>query len=130
MSDLVEREAVLAKKIYMETEEGWSGYTVNADYIEQLPSVTRQTEITLESAIDYLHKIGWMQEHDRILSERQTGEWIEQDNGNMLTYHRYKCSVCGGKRTDKTGDWIQIHDCKWRFCPDCGADMRGANNAL
>ena len=28
-----------------------------------------QPEITLESAIDYLHSIGWMQEHDRTLLE-------------------------------------------------------------
>ena len=41
--DAVSREAVLAKKIYTETEEGWSGYTVNADYIEQLPSVTQKS---------------------------------------------------------------------------------------
>ena len=26
-------------------------------------------EVTLESAIDYLRSIGWLQEHDRILSE-------------------------------------------------------------
>lgn len=37
------------------------------EYINEAPSA--QTEITLESAIDYLHKIGWMQEHDRILTE-------------------------------------------------------------
>ena len=30
-----------------------------------------QPEITLESAIDYLHSIGWMQEHDRVLSSAQ-----------------------------------------------------------
>ena len=34
--------------------------------IENLPSA--QPEITLESAIDYLHSIGWMQEHDRIMA--------------------------------------------------------------
>ena len=44
--------------------------------IERLPSA--QQEITLESAIDYLHSIGWMQEHDRILTEsaRQEQQWI------------------------------------------------------
>ena len=37
--DVVSREAVLAKKVYTETEEGWSGYTVDVKEIENLPSV-------------------------------------------------------------------------------------------
>lgn len=38
--DCVSRQAVLSHKEYTETEEGWSGYTVDADIIEQLPPVT------------------------------------------------------------------------------------------
>ena len=36
------------------------------------------SEITLGPAIDYLHSIGWMQEHDRILTEtaQQKQRWI------------------------------------------------------
>lgn len=33
-----------------------------------------QPKITLESAIDYLHSIGWMQEHDRALTESARSE--------------------------------------------------------
>ena len=33
--------------------------------IKMMPSA--QPEITLESAIDYLHSIGWMQEHDELM---------------------------------------------------------------
>ena len=33
-----------------------------------LPTVEAEP-ITLESAIDFLHSIGWLQEHDRILTE-------------------------------------------------------------
>ena len=36
------------------------------DRLKVLPSA--QPDITLESAIDYLQSIGWMQEHDRIMS--------------------------------------------------------------
>ena len=36
-------------------------------------SIQPEPQYTLESAIDYLQSIGWMQEHDRILSETQ---WI------------------------------------------------------
>lgn len=42
--------------------------------IKQLPSA--QPGITLESAIDYLHSIGWMQEHDRTLTESAQPEII------------------------------------------------------
>ena len=41
---------------------------------EELPSA--QPGITLESAIDYLHSIGWMQEHDRTLTESAQPEII------------------------------------------------------
>lgn len=43
-------------------------------YVEALPSA--QPGITLESAIDYLHSIGWMQEHDRTLTESAQPEII------------------------------------------------------
>ena len=42
--------------------------------LANLPSA--QQGITLESAIDYLHSIGWMQEHDRTLTESAQPEII------------------------------------------------------
>lgn len=38
--DCISRQAVLEKMAYTETEEGWSGMTVNVKDIEALPSVT------------------------------------------------------------------------------------------
>jgi len=52
--------------------------------------------------------------------ERKRGDWIPQDhnkrNGYATTtvYYYPKCSVCG-----KNGDYTM------RYCPNCGADMRG-----
>ena len=52
------------------------------------------------------------------------GKWIE-----VLAYKGestysgvliHKCSNCGHKKSKA------LH---WAYCPDCGADMRGANNA-
>lgn len=40
--DAISREAVLEKADYTETEEGWSGYTVEVDYIKSLPPVKPQ----------------------------------------------------------------------------------------
>ena len=45
----------------------WIRYKMFENVIDDVPSA--QPEITLESAIDYLHDIGWMQEHDRIMAE-------------------------------------------------------------
>ena len=42
--------------------------------LKALPSA--HPRITLESAIDYLHSIGWMQEHDRTLTESAQPEII------------------------------------------------------
>ena len=37
--DLINREDILKRKVYTETEEGWSGYTINADIVENAPQV-------------------------------------------------------------------------------------------
>ena len=44
--------------------------------ILELPSVQPEHRITLESAIDYLYQTGWMQEHDKLLSE--TAEAVKE----------------------------------------------------
>ena len=43
--DCISRQAVLDKAVYTETEEGWSGMTVDVKDIESLPSVTPQQKI-------------------------------------------------------------------------------------
>ena len=54
---------------------------------------------------------------------RQTGEWIEKEGYDGDVY--YDCSVCGES-------WTTIEGTPWdngmNFCPNCGADMRGAEN--
>lgn len=48
--------------------------------------------------------------------ERPKGEW--KHNGFCVTTTQYKCSKCGMHSLDRS-----------KFCPNCGADMRGDNNA-
>ena len=75
-------------------------------YLEQRPHET------LESAIDYLTEIGWLPEHDRILTEtRPHGEWIPI-NIHAETWD-YKCSVCGAEV-----------DIDFPNCPYCLANMQ------
>lgn len=69
---------------------------------------------TKEAAIDYLNEIGWLPEHDKILSPKE-GSWVKSDkyNGYLV------CSVCGDCYVDS--DWISSE--KWKYCPSCGAHM-------
>lgn len=82
-----------------------------------------------EQAIDYLHKTGWLQNHDRILTEskivspvqpeRIKGHWIEITPIN----HTYKCSVCGRLLVNITDGKNNVAK-HYPYC-HCGADMRG-----
>jgi hypothetical protein len=62
----------------------------------------------------------------KVTSIRPKGHWIESDYGNMITRHRWYCSECGGKHNDPgSGEWREVFDFKYDYCPLCGADMRG-----
>lgn len=82
-------------------------------------------EITEEQAIDKLHETGWLPRHDKEMTARPTGEWIEkvetkQLGHGWLTAHEIVCSVCGGSGENDEN----IPQC-WKFCPACGARMTG-----
>jgi len=67
-----------------------------------------------ESAIDYLTEIGWLPEHDRILTEtRPHGEWIKHSTYKDVLI----CSKCNHGSN-------QFYD-TFKFCPNCGARMGG-----
>jgi len=85
-----------------------------------------QPEITLESAIDYLHSIGWMQDHDKQMYEMGMadadvqpvvhGEWVVSHIPDSMLW---ECNQCG-------------FDCgahSFNFCPKCGCkmDRKGAD---
>ena len=72
MSDLISRQAAI-DAIYKEwdgTSYDGDGYHIASEcerVLDELPSV--QPEITEEQAIEHLQSTGWMQRHDRILTE-------------------------------------------------------------
>ena len=74
---------------------------------------------TLES-INKAYQQGWNDAIDAIIDnaptveERPQGEWLF-DKENSFTIDMFKCSICGC-----------FGDTHFKFCPDCGADMRGA----
>lgn len=56
--------------------------------------------------------------------EPRKGHWIESDYGNMITQHRWYCSECGGMHNDpESGEWREVFDFKYDYCPLCGAKM-------
>ena len=60
-----------------------------------------------------------------VVQEHRKGHWIESDYGNMITQHRWYCSECGGVHNDpESGEWREVFDFKYDYCPLCGADMR------
>ena len=68
MSDTISRQWLMEC-----VSEGWIKFDTEKDenrFIHLVRDIapSAQPEITLESAIDYLRRIGWMQEHDRIMS--------------------------------------------------------------
>ena len=87
---------------------------------EQIIKIGQRSGKTLESAINYLQSTGWLQEHDRILTqsvepERKKGEWL--DGLPYVNSHWWVCSICHVPAPENhTG---------YNFCPKCGADMRG-----
>jgi len=77
--------------------------------LRDMPSA--QPEITLESAIDYLHSIGWMQEHDGILTESAQPEIIRcKDCKHTLKENNGALVCCLTKMVGTT-------DPNW-FCAD------------
>lgn len=68
-SDAISRQAALEKAIYTETEEGWSGRTVDVNDIESLPPV---------------------------IPSRPTGRWIKHENNAAGICMRvsWECSEC------------------------------------
>ena len=136
MGDGMTREDAISRDAAIKACMGMSRYTgideAPYDYAEsvltQLPSVTvRQTEILDRRIDDKTVVFKTLDGKETEYVERQTGEWIEDTEtyaGDHLS--NYKCSLCG----KIAGSWVQglTQDKLFKFCPNCGADMRGGKH--
>lgn len=96
---------------------------------ERIIKIGQRSGKTLESAIDYLHSVGWLQEHDRILTEsaepeRKKGEWVDYDAEDINDYpieawQSCRCTSCGKWHTTP----YKYNFDQYPFCPNCGAEM-------
>jgi hypothetical protein len=79
---------------------------------------TVQPEITHEQAIDYLHKTGWLQNHDRILTESKVplkGIWRNYTDEGYV-----ECPFCkSATNCESKEDIDELH-----FCFSCGAMLK------
>ena len=87
--------------------------------VDKAPTADVQEVITLESAIDFLHKIGWLQEHDKALTEVRHGKWLVVDDDLWRGGGRYECSACGYGFS--FGGFFEMNTLP--YCPHCGAKM-------
>ena len=69
----------------------------------------KEQAITHEQAIDYLISTGWLQKHDRIISQPVEATPLAKDK------HHWYCGRCGCRIRWKI---------KPRFCHKCGAKIR------
>lgn len=88
--------------------------------------MTDETLISRQDAIDTLFEILDKPKHAEFLYgdeiyralmtlppvQPKKGKWMRESIKGIL----YHCSVCTGR-----------FDYEWKFCPNCGADMRGAS---
>ena len=128
MSDLISREAL---KITLQARhdfyiKSWGGFSnmpfSEKSRVDELTSIIAEiinaptVELTEEQAIDKLHETGWLPRHDKEMTERPQGEWLDIDS----LVSKAICSKCQKPTiTEPFG--------KPNYCPNCGADMRGNN---
>lgn len=138
MDNLISRQAAINEFYHIKhilqmmddsqnADKTMQGLLLAQDAVKKLPPA--QTEITLEQAVDRLYELGWIQEHDRVLTEsaqdRKKGNWTEKEvihNVKPIIIEEWqsaRCSVCGKYHTTP---YLYFFD-NYNFCPNCGADM-------
>ena len=143
MSDLISRQATIDAldgeiEITGRTNaEAVKGYVrLVKDRLERLPSAQPENQVHLCDSCRHVFPECPSEEDDVIYGngkgndnicacnkyepsaqpERKKGQWMKEDRG-----HVEYCAVC-----DQCGfDWIWSDREYFKFCPNCGADMRG-----
>ena len=112
---------------------GWSdaydkAYIIGA--IEEAPTIEPKTKVIAQVTFDedklreIVHEAVERIKEEYDIVDRPQGEWIIEYNGNGWNdYWNYTCSNCGKKyeRAD-----VVLYNA--RYCPNCGARMKGVGN--
>jgi len=121
MNDLIERDKAIAKA-FCTTVDGVPRMVVLLNDIKAIPSADAPT--TMTGVIDAIHEAeyrGYM----KAVEDRPQGEWIDAEiplecGGSMPIQ---VCNLC------KTFYPLAYTGGGHRFCPNCGAKMKGADDA-
>lgn len=85
--------------------------------------------MSARTVLKHLYKEGRMTQAqfeliNRNLAQRPTGKWIDEGRRNGESW--FKCSVCDTSTiVQTTWDNTRFYIPLYKFCPYCGADMRG-----
>jgi len=72
-------------------------------------------------------RIGYYLERLTSAEPERKGKWIEMGTNKDGT-HSIRCSKCGGGYKTRGHARSIATKAKYKFCPNCGADMRGEQN--
>ena len=96
--------------------------------IDSLPENVKNEEAkirieTISATVDSVKQI--LEKLPSVTPKRKTGKWIEYDSDDDK-YDVIKCPCCKHTFTVDTYHWTDIGFVKddFKFCPNCGADMR------
>ena len=59
------------------------------------------------------------------------GEWIESEDLESAMKGKVVCSICGEPQfaLELTNEFVRMKNQKTNYCPNCGAKMKGENDA-
>ena len=128
---LIDADALIEKSLkdancYMDNNDIKHGYHNVQCLIYDAPTIDA-VPATIEGALGYLHKVGWIQEHDRIMTEDAApvrhGWWDTNEDNRIV------CSECkhGAPYMYKISDRLVMQDLT-DYCPYCGARMDGESD--
>lgn len=86
---------------------------IDAEALKEEMKIAHAKAIDYETVVDMYEKL--VDNAPTVEAERPQGEWLKSDIPESILS---KCSLCGFNCGAYTHN----------FCPNCGADMRGANN--
>ena len=82
-----------------------------------MPNFSTAVEIDTEIS-DYSDKL-WRIAYERGKADRPQGEWMHDDSSPIA----YRCTACNTLQ-----HWSVIQNGRYRYCPNCGARMKGADD--
>lgn len=95
-------------------QEDWHrGISVSISALYRVPSADRPSAVDLSSVYSTAYKSGY----EKGKADRPQGEWIEVEEDWRHQIEFWKCSECDFAVSSR-----------YNFCPNCGADMKGADD--